>query len=206
MLRIDIDTKEFARVLAPLSSMGQAVNKAVVSAMRRAVPAMQSKIAQGIRRESYLKGEYVREALTPGVIVQTGTSVTGEVRVASRKIGLDRYRLVPAAVTARKRKRPEQWNPAGFRLGPAQRVRFVQAAGGWSKAFVIRGLLNSNGRLRMVQGMGKGRKRKLRLVRGFPVQYFAVFDAVVAPAQTTGRETFEKRLRHEVNRQLEKLK
>ena len=142
-MQLEIDTRDFDRVLAPLRGMGRQIELAVRAAVKRAAGTMGKDISAQIRLRSYLKAGDVKGSLT-------------------------------------------------------KPVRQARRDGGLSKGFVIR----RNGRLFLMQRRGK----KLERVFGYSVQYFAAFDETVRVVQHNARETFEKRLAHEVRHRLEKLR
>ncbi len=197
-MQLEIDTRDFDRVLAPLRGMGRQIELAVRAAVKRAAGTMGKDISAQIRLRSYLKAGDVKKSLTKPVITGNGDNISAEIRVASKPLAMDRYRLLPKRVTARKRKASRFWPEAGYQIGPSEPVRQARRDGGLSKGFVIR----RNGRLFLMQRRGK----KLERVFGYSVQYFAAFDETVRVVQHNARETFEKRLAHEVRHRLEKLR
>ncbi|WP_165071056.1 hypothetical protein [Desulfovibrio sp. ZJ200] len=197
-MEIQIDTRDFDRVLRPLAGMAGEVDKAIRAALKRTGANMGTNIARQIKEHSFLKSGDIRQALSKPLLTGTAGSLRVEERVASRQLALDRFRLVPRRVTARKRMRSIHWPRAGYQIGPGEPVRYPDGGNGLSKAFVTR----LNGRLFLMQRRG----RTLERMFGYSVQYFAAFDATSAFVMRAARTMFEQRLRHEVQHRLEKLK
>lgn len=197
-MRFEIDTRDFSRILAPLRGMGRGMELAVRAAVKRAAATMGKDISAQIRMRSYLQAGDVKKSLSKPVITGDGNSITAEIRVAGKPLAMDRYRLVPRRVTARKRMASRRWPEAGYQIGPSEPVRRARGGGGLSKGFVIR----KGGRLFLMQRRGK----KLERVFGYSPQYFAAFDDTTRVVEANARETFEKRLIHEVKHRLEKLR
>lgn len=195
---LKIDTRDLERVLLPLSGMGSEVNKALRAALQRTGSNMATNIARQIKQHSFLKSGEIRQALSKPLLAGSGGSLRVEVRVASRPLPADHFRLTPRRVTARKGKRSINWPRAGFQIGPGEPVRRLDGGNGLSKAFVAR----LAGRLFLMQRRG----RKLQRVFGYSVQYFAAFDATTTFVMRAARTMFEQRLRHEVQHRLEKLR
>ena len=195
---LKIDTRDFERVLLPLAGMAGEVDKAIRAALKRTGDNMTTNIARQIKQHSFLKPGEIRQALSNPLVTGSGGSLRVEVRVASRQLAMDHFRLAPRRVTARKRKRSVNWLRAGYQIGPGEPVRYPDGGNGLSKAFVTR----LNGRLFLMQRRG----RTLERMFGYSVQYFAAFDATSAFVMRAARTMFEQRLRHEVQHRLEKLK
>ena len=188
---LKIDTRDFERVLLPLTGMAGEVDKAIRAALKRTGDNMTTNIARQIKQHSFLKPGEIRQALSKPLVTGSGGSLRVEVRVASRQ-------LAPRRVTARKRKRSVNWPRAGYQIGPGEPVRYPDGGNGLSKAFVTR----LNGRLFLMRRRG----RTLERMFGYSVQYFAAFDATSAFVMRAARTMFEQRLRHEVQHRLEKLR
>ena len=197
MIELQFDAKEIRRILGPLHGFPKQVDKAVRSAIRRAAPAMAKEVGGQIKGHSFLQGGAIRAAITKPLYHAEGTGLSAEFRVASKPLAMDRFRLLPRKVTARKRVRSTNWPMSGYQIGPNEPVRTVKAHGGKSKGFVIR----LNGKLFFMQRRGK----HLNRVFGYAVQYFAAFGVTHRAAEARAREIFEKRLEHEVHYQLSKL-
>ena len=194
---LKIDTRDFKRVLLPLADMAGEVDKAVRAALKRTQDNMATNIVRQIKQHSFLKSGEIRQALSKPLISTTPGAVWAQVRVASRPLAMDHFRLMPRRVTARKRMRSVNWPRAGYQIGPGEPVRYPDGGNGLSKAFVAR----LNGRLFLMRRRGRALERMF----GYSVQYFAAFDATSAFVMRAARTTFEKSLRHEVHYRLEKL-
>lgn len=197
-MKLEFDAREFNRILVPLRGMGRQMELAVRAAIKRAAATMGKDISAQIRLRSYLKAGEVKKSLTKPAISSNGDSITAEIRVAGKPLAMDHYRLVPRRVTARKRMASRRWPEAGYQIGPSEPIRQARRGGGLSKGFVMR----RNGRLFLMQRRGK----KLERVFGYSAQYFAAFDETTRVVEANARETFEKRLAHEVRHRLEQLK
>lgn len=201
MVNIQIDTKDFRKILAPLAIMGKEMDKAVFASMRRTLDSMRSDVTKEIRKSSYLKSSLIRQSIGKAKIERSAGHIKGSFRVNSKPHGMDSFRLTPKRITARKRKASRHWPLSGYQIGPGESMRQMPAKGDWSAAFVVR--LQNDGRLLMVRRNSKG---KLRRVYGYAVQYFAAFDATQRAVEQRARDMFEKRLRHEVTYRLGKLR
>lgn len=197
MIDLRFDARDLQRILGPLHGFPKQVDKAVRSAIRRAAPAMAREAAVQIRGHSFLKGGDIRAAISKPLYRAEGGGFSAEFRVASKQMPMDKFRLVPRKVTARKGVRSTNWQVPGYQVGPNEPVRTVKAHGGKSKGFVIR----RGGKLYLMRRSGKHITR----VFGYAVQYFAAFGATHRAVEARARAMFEKRLEHEVQYQLEKL-
>ena len=197
MIELQFDAKEIRRILGPLHGFPKQVDKAVRAAIRRAAPAMAKEAGVQIKGHSFLQGGAIRAAITKPLYHAEGTGLSAEFRVASKPLAMDRFRLLPRKVTARKRVRSTNWQLTGYQIGPNEPVRTVKAHGDKSKGFVVR----RDGKLYLMQRSGKHINR----VFGYAVQYFAAFGVTHRAAEARAREMFEKRLEHEVHYQLSKL-
>lgn len=201
MISIEFDTKGMERILSPLAGLPKEITKALKLAARRTGQSLRSDIRKGVRAESYLRCGDIGKAFGVLEVKEAGTAVTASFRVAGGWLPADHFKLIPNRVTARKRVRSVKWPSAGFKIGPSEPVRRPEGGSGLSKAFII--LLN--GKKMMFQRYGKKRGAFER-VPGYSVQYFSVFDRVQKPAMERARSTFEKRLAHEVERIIGRLR
>lgn len=199
-MRLEISAKDFDRVLLPLAAFPGEVARALRRSLTRTGNNLATNISRQIRQESFLNAGDVRQALSKPLMSGGTDSMQVEVRVASRRLALDHFKLVPRRVTARKRLRSSGWPAAGFQIGPHEPVRFLPAGSGKGRPFVTR--FSAGGRLFMMQRQG----RKLVRVFGYSVQYFAAFDATVRAVERNTKDFFERRLTHEVAYLVSKLK
>lgn len=218
MIALNIDPKDFERILLPLSGMPAAIRGALWQAVKRSLSSMKQELSISIRKNSFLPANTINAAITKpqmygyerrGNSKTTSDSIMGAVRVASRNLALDNFKLVPKRPSARKGP-STGWQAAGFQIGPSEPVRYRDKANGLSKGFVLRG----KSKLLFFQSMlGKRRRYPSRragyvLLRpaSYTVQYFAAFDSVQESIARTAKERFESVLTHEVAYRLGKLK
>lgn len=201
MISIEFDTKSMERILAPLAGLPNEVRKVMKLAARRTGRSLMSDIRKGIKAESYLKSGDIGSAFGRLEVADTGTAVTASFRVSGKYLPADHFKLIPNRVTARKRVRSIHWPSAAYQIGPHEPVEHPSPGYGVSKAFVAR----MHGRKLLFQRLGKSRGA-LQRIYGYSVQYFSVFDRVQGLAMERARSTFEKRLIHEMERALERLK
>lgn len=199
-MRLEISARDFDRVLLPLAAFPGEVTKALRRSLTRTGANLATTLNRQIRQESFLKTRDIRQALSKPIMSGGTDSMQVEVRVAGKRLGMDRFRLVPRRITARKRLRAPDWPDAGFQIGPREPVRFIPAGNGRGRPFVTR--FSAGGRLLMMQRQGQ----KLMRVFGYSVQYFSAFDATVRVVERTAKEFFERRLAHEVAYLVGKLK
>jgi hypothetical protein len=219
MLSLYIDPKEYERALAPLKNFPKEVRGALWNSVKRSLDTAKKEIATGIKQNSYLKMSLIKKSITKpqmyskrtaGSKSTTSDSITGSVRVASRVLPLDEFKLVPARITARKGTRSRNWKLAGFKIGPSEPIGTHPGSPGYSPGFVIRG---KKGLSMFQRKLGSyyinpaDGKRKQSVVRamGYTVQYFAAFDRNVAMIQTKTKERFLSVLQHEVSFRLGRL-
>lgn len=218
MIALHIDPKEFERILLPLSGMPAAIRGALWQAVKRSLSTMKQELSISIRKNSFLPVKTINAAITKpqmcgyerrGNIKTQSDSIMGAVRVASRNLALDNFKLVPNRPSAHKGA-STGWKPAGFQIGPNEPVRYRDRANGLSKGFVLRG----KSKLLFFQSM-QGKRRRYPSGRAgyvllrpasYSVQYFAAFDATVQTVSTKAKERFDAVLAHEVQYRLEKLK
>lgn len=218
MIALNIDPKDFERILLPLSGMPAAIRGALWQAVKRSLSSMKQELSISIRKNSFLPANTINAAITKpqmygyerrGNSKMTSDSIMGAVRVASRNLALDNFKLVPNRPSARKG--PSiGWQAAGFQIGPNEPVRYRDRANGLSKGFVLRG----KSKLLFFQSM-LGKRRRYPSGRAgyvllrpasYTVQYFAAFDSVQESIARTAKERFESVLPHEVAYRLGKLK
>lgn len=197
MIELQFDARKLQQILGPLHGFPKEVDKAVRSAIRRAAPAMAKEAGVQIKGHSFLQGGAIRAAITKPLYRAEGAGLSAEVRVASKPLAMDRFRLLPRKVTARKGVRSINWQVPGYQIGPNEPARTVKSHGGKSKGFVIR----RGGKLYLMRRSGK----HLNRVFGYAVQYFAAFGVTHRALEARAREIFERRLEHEVHYQLGKL-
>lgn len=197
-MELNIDTRDFMRVLLPLASMPKAVDKAIRAALKRTGTSMAVGIARQIRQRSFLKTGEILPALSKPLLTGSSGNMRIEVRVAGKPLAMDHFRLVPRRITARKGQRSLHWPEAGYQIGPGEPVRHLPGKQGRSRAFAIR----LGGRLFLMRRQGKALQR----VFGYSVQYFAAFDDTVTSVQEAARTLFAQRLAHEVHYRLGKLR
>lgn len=218
MIALNIDPKDFERILLPLSGMPAAIRGALWQAVKRSLSSMKQELSISIRKNSFLPANTINAAITKpqmygyerrGNSKTTSDSIMGAVRVASRNLALDNFKLVPNRPSARKGP-STGWQAAGFQIGPSEPVRYRDKANGLSKGFVLRG----KSKLLFFQSM-LGKRRRYPSGRAgyvllrpasYTVQYFAAFDSVQESIARTAKERFESVLTHEVGYRLEKLK
>lgn len=188
-MQLFVEMTNMEQILRPLKGMDKITNLAVNSALRRAGQAMRTRLAQGISKESFLKSGSIRGDIKKPVLDAGMVSVT----VGGKMHGADSFKLIPKRITAKKGMRSKDWPAAAYQLGP--RVPVFRP----HKAFVLN---TKEGNLRMFQRIGKTYERVL----GASAQYFSVFRQVRVPVLERGREVFEKRLMHEVEFRLGKMK
>lgn len=193
-MRLYLEMPDYEQILAPLKGLSREMGQVVNSALRRAGQAMRTNLTQGIRRESFLKSGSIRGDIKKPVLESGLVSVT----VGSKMHGADSFRLVPNRITARKGMQSRKWPSAAFQVGPHVPVWNPKSGNGRSRAFV----LLARGKKRMYRWNGKSMER----VSGVTSQYFSVFPQVRQPVLSRGREIFEKRLLHEVEFRLGKMK
>ena len=121
-------------------------------------------------------------------------------RVSGKKIPLDRFRLKPRRITARKGKRSTQWQEPSYQIGPREKVKRWSEEGG-RKGFIMR---TRNGGLMLMERYGPRRGKVWRLY-GITPQYFAAFDVTKAAVMARARTVFPQRLRHELLHRLGKM-
>ena len=201
MISIEFNTKDMERILSPLSGLPKAITMAMKLAARRTGQTLRSDIRKGVKAESYLRGGDIGKAFGILEVKEAGTAVTASFRVAGGWLPADHFKLIPNRVTARKRICSIHWPSAAFQIGPSEPVSRPESGNGLSKAFVIR----LHGKKLMFQRYGK-KRGALERVPGYSVQYFSVFDRVQQPAMERARSTFAKRLEHEVERVIGRLK
>lgn len=218
MIALHINPKEFERILLPLASMPTEIRGALWQAVKRSLDTTKKELATGIQKNSFLPKRLITDAITKpqmygserrGNIKTQTDSIMGAVRVASRNIALDNFKLVPNRITARKG-RSTGWKAAGFQIGPQEAVKYRDRADGLSKGFVLRG----KSKLMFFQSI-LGKKRRYPSGRlgpvlfrpaSYTVQYFAAFDRVQDSLHHKAKERFERTLAHEVVYRLGKLK
>lgn len=218
MIALNINPKDFERILLPLASMPHEIRGALWQAVKRSLDTTKKELATGIQNNSFLPKRLITDAITKpqmygterrGNIKTQTDSIMGAVRVASRNLALDNFKLVPNRVTARKGPSTD-WEAAGFQIGPQESVRYRDKANGLSKGFVLRG----KSKLMFFQAM-LGKKRRypggrlgpvLFRPASYNVQYFAAFDRVQESLHHKAKERFETVLAHEVQYRLGKLK
>jgi hypothetical protein len=220
MLSLYIDPKEYERALAPLKNFPKELRGALWNSVKRSLDTAKKEIASGIKEHSYLKRSLINDSISKpqmystrraGNKVTTSEAITGAVRVASRVLPLDSFKLSPKKITARKGIRSRNWKLSGYRIGPTEPVETHPGSPGYSPAFVIRGRKRG---LRMFQRkLGSyytdpdSGKRKQSVVRamGYTVQYFAAFDRNVAMIHIKTKERFLSVLEHEVAFRLSRM-
>lgn len=120
-------------MLLPLAGMAGEVDKAVRAALKRTQDNMATNIVRQIKQHSFLKSGEIRQALSKPLISTTPGAAWAQVRVASRPLAMDHFRLVPRRVTARKRMRSVNWPRAGYQIGPGEPVRYPDGGNGLSR-------------------------------------------------------------------------
>lgn len=196
---IAVQLENMERLLAGLDNGSKIVEQAMHSAFGRAGKTLRTYINRGVKRESYFKNHILQQAINKPELEAGAVNVL----VNSRIMPAHYFRLFPNKITARKGKRSTSWKEPGFRVAPGLRVRYAERSNDKSKGFIFHS--KYSGRLVLGQrGWGKSEKNRkvIRTVYGTTVQYFAVFDEVAQPALEAGKETFEKRLLHEIDYRL----
>lgn len=176
---------------------------AAKAAMRRTAVAAGEELRKQIKSVSFLKGGDLKGALAKPIIRESPKEVEAEVRVSGKKIALDRFRLKPRRVTARKGKRSTQWQEPGYQLGPREKVKRWSEEGPYKRKSFIMRLINID-RLGLMERFGP-RRGKVRRVYGVTPQYFAAFDVTKAAVKARARAVFPQRLRHELLYRLGKM-
>ena len=174
---------------------------AAKAAMRRTAVAAGEELRKQIKAVSYLKGGDLKGALAKPIIKENPRGVEAEVRVSGKKIALDRFRLKPRRITARKGQRPQQWQEPSYQIGPREKVKRWSEEGPYKrKSFIMR---TRNG-LKLMERYGPRRGKVWRLY-GITPQYFAAFDVTKAAVMARARTVFPQRLRHELLHRLGKM-
>lgn len=218
MIALNINPKDFERILLPLASMPSEIRGALWQSVKRSLDTTKKELGAVIQKNSFLPKKLIANAITKPQMYGTdrrgsgksqNDNISGAVRVASRMLALDNFKLVPNRVTARKGL-STGWKPAGFQIGPQEAVRYRDKANGLSKGFVLRG----KSKLGFFQSI-MGKKRRYANGRlapvlfrpaSYTVQYFAAFDSTVQHIALKAQERFEAVLTHEVQYRLGKLK
>lgn len=198
MIDLRFDAKDLKRILGPLSGMPKLVDDGLRSAIRRTAATMRTDVNRQIRLHSFLKAGDITPAISKPLFASSAGSFEGVVRISGKPLAMDKFRLVPRRVTARKRMRSSRWGLAGYQIGPGEPVRQATERGGRSKGFVVR----LGGKLYLMRRSGK----KMQRMYGYSAQYFAVFDAVRRTVENNARQNFEKRMAHELSYRLGKLR
>lgn len=198
-MQLEISARDIERILKPLAAFPNEAGKVLKRTLARSGQNMATNLSREIRKSSFLKAGDVRKALSRPLLSGDASGMQVEVTVGSRQLAMDHFRLVPARITARKGLASVNWPNAGYQIGPGEPVRFAETKNR-GRAFVTR--FAKAGRLLLLQRQG----RKLLRVFGYSVQYFASFDAVKTHIESQSRDYFERRLAHEIDFALGKLK
>lgn len=222
MIKIEVRKRDVALLLQPLEAFPNECRGALWQSVKRSLTTMRKELTNEIARVSYLNKSVIRDAIRPVQMfgkkkaahdrrykVDDRDSVSGAIRVSGRKIPLDAYKLAPNRPTRPKGVPRSRVSPAGFRLGPGRPVRGWGKSPGRSEGFVVRG---KAGKLRfMVEKLGRRHRWEGRSVptliwvKGYPVQYFAVFNEVAIEIGIKGRRRFIDVLKHEIDFRIMKL-
>ncbi len=136
-MQLEISAKDMERILKPLSAFPKEVSQALKRTLTRSGQNMATNISREIRKSSFLKAGDVRKALSKPLLSGDASSMQVEVTVASRRLTMDHFRLVPRRITARKGMRSINWPNAGYQIGPREPVRFAETKNR-GRAFVTR--------------------------------------------------------------------
>lgn len=222
MIKIEVSQKDVAYLMGALNNFPKECQGAMWQAVKRSLMTARKELTNEIAQVSYLQKSVIREAILPTQMfgkkkaandrrykVEDRSSVFGVIRISGRKIPLDAYKLVPNRPTRPRGVPRGKVSPSGFKLGPGRPVQRWGKSSGRSEGFVLRG---KSGKLRfMVEKLGRrhrwqGRSvPKLIWVKGYPVQYFAVFDDVVGQIGDKSRKRFIDVLKHEIDFRITKL-
>lgn len=196
-MNLHVDIANLEAITRPLKAFPGELEKVLKSSLSRTGARLASTVARAIKSETYLKSSDIRAALKKPLVKGSGSVMEVEVAVSSVQAPIDKFKLIPNRITARKGVRSSSWRGPSYKLGPKTPVQSPDADYGSSKPFVAR----LGGKNRLLRRYGK----KLKRVYGYSVQYFAVFDSVEKPALEDARAFFEKRLAHEVDYRLGRL-
>lgn len=219
MMSLYVDPKAYENALRPLRDFPKELRGALWQAVKRTLDTAKKEVVSEIARLSFLPKKIIRDAvsrpmmysaMTRGNKVTRTDSISGAIHVAGRRPWADRYKLVPARVTARKKVRSREWKPGACQIGPGEPVKTVAATDGRSPGFILRG---KKGLMLYTRVLGKTRtdeetgKQVAQLQRqpGFSVQYFASFDKMPSLLTPKLEERFMAVLEHEVEFRLSRL-
>ena len=222
MIKIEVSQKDVAYLLGTLNGFPKECQGAMWQAVKRSLMTARKELTNEIAKVSYLQKSMIREAILPVQMfgkkkaahdrryqVDDRSSVFGVIRISGRKMPLDAYKLVPDRPTRPKGMPREKVSRAGFKLGPGRPVQHWGKSSGRSEGFVLRG---KSGKLRfMVEKLGRRHRWQGRSVptliwvKGYPVQYFAVFDDVAGQVGGKSKKRFIDVLKHEIDFRITKL-
>lgn len=198
-LVVKMDTEAAQKIYDSFN--GFMARKAVGRTLKRTVIHMRSLAVRLIKNESYLKAAAIRESITNyeyDFVPDSGYCIGywGDVdlsagfSVASRKIPFDSFKLVPNRITARKKKRPDEWPLPGYKIGPREPVRLAPLQDGMSRPFVAK--------IQGKKGMFYRDGKNLVHAKGISVQYFSAFERIHNPVLESAKAFFLQRLEHEM--------
>lgn len=220
MMTFDVHFSDVQFLLRDLEGLPKECRGAMWQAVKRSLTTLRRELAKNIAEESYLQKSRITKAITPvemygsktaGGSKTTDTShIMGWIRVSSRQLPLDAFKLIPNRPTFPKGKSRSDKGLSGYKIGPKQPVRCREKTAGRSAGFVIRG--GKSGKLRfMVEVLGKrhrvdGKVRpELARVPGYSVQYFAFFDSVYQDIEKQAKRRFIDVLNHEIQFRLDRI-
>lgn len=192
-LRIEFNNAELKRLHDFFASSSDMFNKARVAALSRTAGNMRKNIRKGLREVSYLAGRDLTSSI--GKLVAASGGVEFSVTVRGSKKVAHKFRLRPNRITARKGKPSTSWQSPLVHIGPGEAPRQILEPG-FSKAFIAR---TKNGRGLFLREKATGNLIMPKIVSP---QYFAAFERVREPVLKDAKETFLKRLEHEIDYRL----